>query len=176
MQGALLIGRGDTEHGTAMIMGVLQKMKEERQNVVATSVACWLADGLTTGGRFEEALSILRNARGNAVRRGEAVFLPELLRLHARALLYMSQSNEARAVRMLLRSCRIARRQSATSWELRSTMTLARIRAQHGDSEQARNLLAPIYGRFTEGFATHDLQAASQLLREIDPRAAREAV
>ena len=57
MQGALLIGREDTERGTSMVQTALQKMRGERQNVVGTFVACWMADGLTTAGRFEEALS-----------------------------------------------------------------------------------------------------------------------
>lgn len=176
MQGALLIERGDTERGTSMILEARQKMREERQNVVGTSVACWLADGLTTAGRSEEALAVLRSARRDAVRGAEAVLLPELLRLQARALISMSQANEARAVRLLVRSCRIARVQSALSWELRSTTSLARIRARQGECEPACKLLAAICDRFTQGFATHDLQAAAQLLRELDPLAARAAV
>jgi predicted ATPase/DNA-binding winged helix-turn-helix (wHTH) protein len=176
MQGALLIGRAETEKGTALVQAALQKMKDERQNVVGTFIACWLADGLTTVGRSEEAQTVIRNARRDAARKGEAVQLPELLRMQAQTLLAISPANEARAVRLLLRSCRIARRQSAPSWELRSAMTLARIRARQGDCEQARHLLAPIYDRFTEGFATRDLQVAAQLLRELDPLTSRAAV
>jgi predicted ATPase/DNA-binding winged helix-turn-helix (wHTH) protein len=175
LQGALLIGRGETAHGTATILTAQQKMRDERQNVVATFVACALAEGLTSTGRPQEALTIMRNARRDAVRGAEAVLLPELLRVQAAALLASSQANEARAVRLLVRSCRIARRQSALSWELRSATTLARIRTRQGENQQARALLAPIYDRFTEGLATHDLQTAAQLLQEIDPLASRAA-
>lgn len=167
MQGALLIGREDPDQGTAMLLGVLQKLRGERQDVVGTFVACWIADGLTTAGRSGEALTIIRTARRDALRSAESVHLPELLRIQAKVLLSISQANEARAVRLLVRSCRIARRQSALSWELRSALTLARIRARQGDCEQARQLLSTIYNQFTEGFETHDLKAAGQLLREL---------
>lgn len=176
LQGALLIGRADTERGASMLQAALRKMRDERQNVIGTLVSCWVADGLTNAGRSEEALTVIRSARRVAAHRAEAVLLPELLRQQARILLSISQANEARAVRLLVRSCRTARRQSALSWELRAALDLARLSAQQGECEQARQLLATIYDRFTEGFATHDLQAAAHLLRELDRTASRAAV
>ena len=71
-------------------------------------------------------------------------------------------------MRLLERSCRIARRQSALSWELRSATLLARIHERRGEYDVALRLLAPIYGRFTEGFATRDLDEARRLLRGIE--------
>lgn len=168
LSGALLIGRGNAQQGTAMLAGMLRKMRDEGQGVVGTFVACCMADGLTTTGRCQEALAVIRTARRDAVRGGDGVQLPELLHAQAKVLLRISQANEARAVRLLIRSCRIARRQSAASWELRSTLTLARILAGQGGGEQARQLLSTLYARFTEGFATRDLQAAAQLLGELD--------
>lgn len=176
MQGALLIGRKDIEQGTAMIHESLQKMRDERQNVLGTFVACWMAEGLTAAGRPAEALAVIRKARREAVHRAEGVLLPELLRQQAQVLLSMSADNEPRAVRLLDRSRTIARRQSALSWELRASLDLARIRARQGDPAEASQLLSSTYDRFTEGFATCDLQAASQLLRELDPLASRAAV
>jgi predicted ATPase len=175
LQGALLIGREDTERGISMIQPALQKMKDERQNVIRTFAACWLADGLRTTGRSMEALTVIQDARREAVRGGETALLPELLRLQARVLLSMSQANEARAVRLLDRSCRVARRQSAQSWELRAALDLARLRARQAECEQARPLFATIYDLFTEGFETYDLRAAAQLLQELDPASSRAA-
>jgi predicted ATPase len=175
-QGALLLGREDAAQGISMLQAAALRMKSERQNVIQTVAACWLADGLTSAGKSQEALEVIRNARRDALRGGESVILPELLRLQARALLSISQANEARAVRLLNRSCRIARRQSAPAWELRTTLDLARLRARHGECEQARPMLATIFDRFTEGFATHDLQAAAQLLRELDSSSSRVAI
>jgi predicted ATPase len=61
----------------------------------------------------------------------------------------------------------IARQQQAQSWELRAAMSLARLWQQQGKRAEARDLLAPIYGWFTEGFATADLQEAKALLEEL---------
>jgi hypothetical protein len=168
MQGALLIGREETERGTEMLLEALPKMRAERQTAVTSFAACSVADGLTTAGRAEEALAVILSVRRDCRRNGETVLLPELLRLQANALLSISQANKVRAVRLLVRSCGIARRQSAPSWELRSTITLALIRIQQGDREQARQLLSAIYDQFTEGSETRDLRAAATMLRELD--------
>ena len=61
----------------------------------------------------------------------------------------------------------IARQQQAKSWELRAAMSLARLWQQQGKRAAARDLLAPIYGWFTEGFDTADLQEAKALLEEL---------
>jgi predicted ATPase len=61
----------------------------------------------------------------------------------------------------------MARQQQATSWELRAAMSLARLWQQQGKRAEARGLLAPIYGWFTEGFDTPDLQEAKALLEEL---------
>jgi predicted ATPase len=61
----------------------------------------------------------------------------------------------------------IARRQQAKSWELRAAMSLARLWQQQGRRAEAQDLLAPIYGWFTEGFDTADLQEAKALLEEL---------
>ena len=65
------------------------------------------------------------------------------------------------------RRSRIAREQEARSWELRATMSLAKLLAQQGKREEARAMLAGIYGWFTEGFDTADLQDAKALLDEL---------
>ncbi len=94
--------------------------------------------------------------------------LPELLRIQAQALLAISPSHLERAARLLLRACRIAQRQSARSWELRAATDLTRLEAEQRGHEQARSLLATTYERFSEGFATPDLRAAAELLKELD--------
>jgi hypothetical protein len=167
MQGAVLVGRGDIDEGISLLLGVLRKMPDQRQNVVATFIACWMADGLITAGRSAEAITMIRTARREAQRSGEAVHLPELLRIQAKALLTTSPTHALRAERLLIRSCRIARHQTALSWELRSASTLARIHAAHGQYELARQSLASIYARFTEGFDTQDLKAAKDLLSDF---------
>jgi predicted ATPase len=68
-----------------------------------------------------------------------------------------------------------ARRQNAKSWELRGAMSLARLRRQQSRPQEAAALLAPVYGWFTEGFDTADLQAARTLLDELGDSAALDA-
>ena len=61
----------------------------------------------------------------------------------------------------------VARQQQAKSWELRAAMSLARLWRDQGKVQQARELLAPVYGWFTEGFDTRDLKEAKALLEEL---------
>jgi predicted ATPase len=61
----------------------------------------------------------------------------------------------------------VARQQQAKSWELRASMSLARLWRDQGKPQQARELLAPVYGWFTEGFNTLDLKEAKALLEEL---------
>jgi predicted ATPase len=69
----------------------------------------------------------------------------------------------------------VARRQNAKSWELRGATSLARLRRQQGRPQEAVALLAPVYGRFTEGFDTADLKEAKALLDKLtEPTIAAE--
>ena len=65
------------------------------------------------------------------------------------------------------RALGVARQQQAKSWELRAAMSLARLWRNQGKPQQARELLAPVYGWFTEGFDTRDLKEAKALLQEL---------
>jgi len=67
------------------------------------------------------------------------------------------------------RALSVARQQQAKSWELRASMSLARLWRDQGKPRQARELLAPVYGWFTEGFDTRDLKEAKALLAELAP-------
>jgi predicted ATPase len=73
----------------------------------------------------------------------------------------------AEAEAWLRRALDIARRQEAKALELRAAMSLCRLWQQQGKRDEARELLAPIYGWFTEGFDTADLQEAKALLAEL---------
>jgi predicted ATPase len=74
---------------------------------------------------------------------------------------------EQEAEGYFLKAIEIARRQQAKSWELRAVMSLARLWQSQGKKEEARQMLAEIYGWFTEGFDTKDLQEARALLDEL---------
>ena len=82
-------------------------------------------------------------------------------------LLRQPEMPPAEAEAWLQRALDVARRQEAKSLELRAAMSLARLWQQQGKQPEARALLAPIYGWFTEGFDTADLQEAQTLLAEV---------
>jgi predicted ATPase len=93
---------------------------------------------------------------------GERWFEAELYRRKGELLL---QQGHARAAEHLYRKAlSIAREQEAKLWELRATASLARLRRDQGRHAEARDLLAPVYGWFTEGFDTPDLKEATALL------------
>ena len=77
------------------------------------------------------------------------------------------ERNAAKAHTHFARALEIARVQQARSWELRAAMSMARLWRDHGKRPQAHDLLAPVYGWFTEGFDTLDLKDAKALLEEL---------
>jgi predicted ATPase len=87
-----------------------------------------------------------------------------LYRLKGGLLLRRSAAHHAEAERCFHQALEIARRQGAKSQELRAAMSLSRLWQQQGKCQEAYALLAPIYGWFTEGFDTEDLQEAKALL------------
>lgn len=89
----------------------------------------------------------------------------EILRVRGNALLTQKRPDEAEAV--LLKALAVAKAQGALAWELRSATSLAQLWQRQGHCRQAYELLAPIYGRFTEGFATPDLTKVRQLLDQL---------
>jgi len=73
----------------------------------------------------------------------------------------------AKAEACFERALAVARKQQAKSWELRAAMSMARIWRDQGRRDEARDLLAPLFGWFTEGFDTRDLKEAKFLLDEL---------
>ena len=90
--------------------------------------------------------------------------LAEAHRLQGELLLRQAVPDAARAAACFQQALTLARRQEAKSWELRAAMSLSRLWRQQGKQAEARAVLAPIYGWFTEGFDTADLQEAQALL------------
>jgi predicted ATPase len=89
----------------------------------------------------------------------------ELYRLKGELLLM--QGDDAEVEASLQKAIEVARCQSAKSWELRATVSLCRLWQEQGRMDEARQMLAEIYGWFTEGFDTPDLQEAKALLEEL---------
>jgi predicted ATPase len=77
------------------------------------------------------------------------------------------QPDAAKAEAYFERALAVSRQQQAKSWELRAAMSMARLWRDHSKRDEARDLLAPVYGWFTEGFETLDLKEAKALLDEL---------
>jgi predicted ATPase len=91
----------------------------------------------------------------------------EVHRIAGEIALKSSEPDEAKAQDYFERALAVARQQQAKSWELRAAMSLARLWREQGKVQQAREVLSPIYGWFTEGFDTRDLEEAKKLLEEL---------
>jgi predicted ATPase len=126
-----------------------------------------LADICTQAGDPTEARDLLTEALRTVDRTQERWFEAELHRLRAEALLASSPYDSAEAEASLSRALAVARDQEARFWELRAAISLARLWRDHDKRIEARNLLAPIYGSFTEGFGMRDLKEAAALLAEL---------
>ena len=97
----------------------------------------------------------------------ERWFEAEVHRIAGEIALLSPEPDAAKAQTYFERALSVARQQQAKSWELRAAMSLARLWRDQGKVSQARELLAPVYGWFTEGFDTRDLKEAKELLDEL---------
>jgi len=124
-----------------------------------------LARACELGGETEEAVTRLDDALQIVERTGERWFVAELYR--QRGELLLRQGHSKAAEELYRKALSIAREQEAKLWELRAAMSLARLRRDQGRRTEARDLLAPVFGWFTEGFDTPDLREAKALLDEL---------
>ncbi|HSX80585.1 MAG TPA: hypothetical protein VLQ80_18695, partial [Candidatus Saccharimonadia bacterium] len=126
----------------------------------------WLAEVYGQVGQVDEGLHLLAEAlaMGDTTRSRLAA---ELHRLHGELLLRQAIPDTPQAEACFQQALDVARHQQAKSWELRIATSLSRLWQQQGKRAQARELLAPLYAWFTEGFDTADLQDAKALLAEL---------
>jgi predicted ATPase len=124
-----------------------------------------LASAHEIAGQIEAAATQLDDALQIVERTGERWFEAELNRHKGRLMLRQGHSEAAEE--LYRKGLSIARQQEAKLWELRAAVSLARLRRDQGRRAEARDLLAPVYGWFTEGFATQDLKEAKALLDDL---------
>jgi len=136
----------------------------------ATGATVWLPANLSflarahaDVGQREDASRCISEAMKAAETTGEKWFEAELHRM-AGEIALSGGPDASKAETYFERALAIARAQQAKSWELRAAMSLARLWREQGKRREARDLLAPVYGWFTEGFDTRDLEEAKALL------------
>jgi class 3 adenylate cyclase/tetratricopeptide (TPR) repeat protein len=140
---------------------------QETGGAVNTWMLLWLAEGYGGSGRADLGLDTVAQALELSAKSGERWCEAELHRLRGELLLMRTDADREGAERWFCKAIDIARRQSAKSWELRATTSLARLLAKQGKRSEARALLADIYDWFTEGFDTADVKDAKALLEEL---------
>jgi predicted ATPase/DNA-binding winged helix-turn-helix (wHTH) protein len=169
LRGELLVRTGEPSAGSSLLRAALTAMQAERHNTLIAPFRTTLAEAEAAMGDIDGALAA--DATILAEENGGQFHLAERLRVKGRILSSMSQGNLLAAERVLVQSLELARREGALGWELRTATTLARLRADLGEREEAWSLLAGIYEQFTDGAETHDLSAARTLLGSLSPRA-----
>jgi predicted ATPase len=118
-------------------------------------------------GQFEDARRSISEAIAVIETTGERWCEAEINRVAGEIVLKSPEQDTAKAQAYFERALAVARKQQAKSWELRSAVSMARLWRDQGKRDEARNLLALVYGWFTEGFDTLDLKEAKVLLDEL---------
>jgi predicted ATPase len=175
---AQLLARGTILRGWALVeegqgeAGIAQM----RQGIAAHQAAgveaglqhlALLAEAHGKVGQAGEGLTALAETLAAVEKTEQRAHEPELHRLRGELLLRQAVPDEPQAEACFQQALAVARRQQAKSWELRAAMSLSRLWQLQGKGTKARELLAPIYNWFTEGFDTPDLQEAKALLDEL---------
>jgi tetratricopeptide (TPR) repeat protein len=164
LKGKLRVQQDRIVEGLDLLREGLDGLSRTRFFLFYSEFLSMVACGETGGGRIEDGLRTIDQALNRAERNEESWHLPETLRIKGEILLKQDELNAGIAEEHFLRSLDFARKQGALSWELRSAMSLARLPRQRGCRREACELLASVYGRFSEGFWTADMVAAKRLL------------
>jgi predicted ATPase len=184
LRGWALAEQGQGEEGIAQLRQGLAAYRATGAEEIRAYFLALLAEACGKAGQAEEGLSVLAEALAFVHDTRERFHEAELYRLkgeltlqqqvHApssefnvASLQHRTPNTQAEAEACFLKAIEIARRQQAKSLELRAVMSLARLWQQQGKKDDARQMLAEIYGWFTEGFDTKDLQEAKELLEEL---------
>jgi predicted ATPase len=166
LQGWAHAAQGQTEEGIPQMYQGIAAIRAMGEELGRAYFLGLLADALAHMRQAEEGLTILDEALAAVERTGVRAQEAELYRLKG-VLLLLSADHEAEAEACFRQALVIARRQQAKSLELRAAMSLARLWLRQSKHAEARQLLAPIYNWFTEGFDTADLREAKGLLEAL---------
>jgi predicted ATPase len=166
-RGWALAMQGQEEGGRTQIHQALEAFLAVGHKISRTSSLVLLAEVASHAGEVDEGLRLLAEAPTVFETNERGDMLTEVYRLQGELLLRQASPDATQAEACFQQALDIARRQQARSWELRAAMSLACLWQRQGKRQQARELLAPVYNWFTEGFDTADLQDARALLEEL---------
>jgi len=167
LRGWAVAAQGQVAEGIAQIHQGLAAWRAAWAECLRPSWLVLLAEAYAAGDDPTGGLHTLAEALALIEKTGERWYAAELYRLKGECLLLCSQAQQGEAAACFQQALDIARHQQAKSWELRAASSLARLWQQQGKVTDARDVLAPVYHWFTEGFDTADLQQAKALLEEV---------
>ena len=165
LRGWALATQGQTAEALAQMRQGLAAARAMGTELLVPYTLALLAEACGQAEQIDEGLRLLAEALAVADNTAERWYEAELYRLKGE-LLHQSTAPQGEAEQSLQHALEIARRQQAKSWELRAALSLSQLWQQQGKRAEAYDLLASIYGWFTEGFDTADLQEAKALLDE----------
>jgi predicted ATPase len=164
--GWALVKGGQAEEGLARLRSAIDAHPRGNRGMRLRSLTL-LAEACLEAGRIEEGLSATQEGLAETEETEVRLYEAEFNRLEGELLLASKEFDGSRAEAAFRKAIAIAREQGAKSWELRAAMSMARLWRDQGKRDEARELLAPVYGWFTEGFDTLDLKQAKALLDEL---------
>jgi predicted ATPase len=164
-RGWVMVRNGDLMEGMSLLRSGSAAYRTSGAELFLPHYDSLLALACEITEQTEESLTLLDNALRVVERTGERWFAPELNRHKGRLLL--RQGHFDAAERHYLTALSSAEDQGAKLWELRAATSLARLRREQGRSADARDILAPVYDWFIEGFDTPDLKEAKAILDDL---------
>ena len=166
-RGCVLALTGKASDAVQTIGAAITEYRSTGTTVFTTAFLSYLALAYADLGQFDDAWRCIGEAMTAVETTKERWYEAEINRIAGEIALKSPEPDAAKAEAYFERALAVARQQQAKSWELRAAMSLARLWRDQGKVQQARELLAPVYGWFTEGFDTRDLKEAKALLDEL---------
>jgi predicted ATPase len=167
-QGWALLQRGEPQAAIGRISDGLTAARATHAHIFEPIFLGFLAEALARTGAITEGLKVVAEGLEIADGSGQNWADAELYRLRGNLLIGSPAPDQAKAEASFRRALAIAREQGTRGFESRAAFSLARLLCDQGRRTEARSLLAPVYGWFTEGFDTPDLKRAKALLDELD--------
>jgi serine/threonine protein kinase/predicted ATPase len=167
-KGAGLLLQGDSAAALPLLLKGLDAFRATGAALTLPFQLCVLGKAYLQAGQFDDARRALEEGLALAEKNDERCQQAELYRVQGELLLAEAPHRFDAAVDCFRRAIETAQRQQSRAWELRATMSLARLWQQVGRRQEARGVLSAVYSAFTEGFATPDLVDAAALLKTLD--------
>ena len=166
-EGCVLASTGKASEAVEMLTAGSTEYRSTGATTFLTWFLSYLARAYGELGQFDDAWRCIGEVMTAVQTTKERWYEADLHRIAGEIALKSPKPDAAKAEAYFERALAVARQQQAKSWELRAAMSLARLWRDQGKVQQARELLAPVYGWFTEGFDTRDLKEAKALLEEL---------